>query len=318
MSTAEANKYNIQLASRISGVGVHTIRAWEKRYQAVVPARNPSGRREYSDKDVERLSLLSELCTLGHTIGKIANTPTEELKKLIKQLGGHKNQGQGSNEQLPFGRGLVDIPSSLKSLIMALKMYKLDIISHELNKLKLLLDSRQLALEIVSPLLREVGFSVDRGELSISQEHALSAILKFHIGHILFRGNMNKSTKPYRFIISTIEGDYHEFGILQAALLCNHYQLDYVFLGPNLPIDSLVDSFHSLEGSHVLLGSTVVPDGKDEKFVSRYINSAVRRIEHGKVLIGGGPHVEAEKYQNKQKTDFFSTMGEFDAYLKSL
>ena len=54
-------KYNIQIASKLSGVGTHTLRAWEKRYGAVIPMRNESGRRLYSDDDVEKLRLLSEL-----------------------------------------------------------------------------------------------------------------------------------------------------------------------------------------------------------------------------------------------------------------
>ena len=85
-SSAPKGHYSIQLASKISGVGVHTIRAWEKRYQAVVPQRNTSGRREYNDKDIERLSLLSELCTLGHSIGKIANLSTEDLKVQLQKF----------------------------------------------------------------------------------------------------------------------------------------------------------------------------------------------------------------------------------------
>ena len=48
-------KYNIQIASKLSGVGTHTLRAWEKRYGAVVPTRNDSGRRLYSDEDIEKL-----------------------------------------------------------------------------------------------------------------------------------------------------------------------------------------------------------------------------------------------------------------------
>ena len=56
------------MASKISGVGVHTIRAWEKRYKALVPVRDAAGHRSYSKVDVEKLMLLSELCLLGYTI----------------------------------------------------------------------------------------------------------------------------------------------------------------------------------------------------------------------------------------------------------
>ena len=316
----DANKgqYSIQLASKISGVGVHTIRAWEKRYQAVTPDRNSSGRREYSDKDIERLSLLSELCTLGHSIGKIAGLPTPELKVLLEKLGKQAENVEARQNDMSQALTPVNIKESLNSLLLALKGYKLDIISHEINKLKLTLNPRQLALEIISPLLQEVGGSVLKGDFSISQEHALSAILKFHIGHTLFRGNPNKSTKPYRALICTPEGDYHEFGILQAALLCSHYNIPYFYLGPNLPVDSLLDAYASLDGNLVIVGSTVIPENKSSDFIHSFFDTVCKAIDPGTLICGGGSHINSEKLARHKNANFVSSMKGLDNYLKSL
>lgn len=311
-------QYSIQLASKISGVGVHTIRAWEKRYQAVTPERNSSGRREYSDIDIERLSLLSQLCTLGHTIGKIAGLPTPELKVLLEKLGKQAEMVEVREADLDLSKSPVDTKESLKSLLLALNSYKLDIISHEFNKLKLVLNPRQLSLEIITPLLKEVGESVVEGSFSISQEHALSSILKFHMGHMLFRGANMKSTKPYRILITTPEGDYHEFGILQAALLCNYYNLPYFYLGPNLPVDSLMDAYQSLEANMILIGSTVIPENKGIEFIHGYFDTVSKNIGKGKLVVGGGPHVDPQKLEKNKQTKFLGSMGSLDEFLKSL
>lgn len=311
-------QYSIQLASKISGVGVHTIRAWEKRYQAVTPERNASGRREYSDKDIERLSLLSELCTLGHSIGKIAGLPTPELKVLLEKLDKQAENVEARQSDFEAAKTPVNIQDSLNSLLLALNGYKLDIISHEINKLKLALNPRQLALDIISPLLNKVGDSVLKGDFSISQEHALSAILKFHIGHTLFRGSAIKSTKPYRALICTPEGDYHEFGILQAALLCSHYNIPFFYLGPNLPVDSLLDAYASLEGSLAIVGSTVIPENKSSDFVHNYFDSVCRSIDRGELLCGGGSHIDGERISRHKNARFVSSMKGLDNYLKSL
>ena len=82
-------KYNIQIASKLSGVGTHTLRAWEKRYGAVVATRNDSGRRLYSDEDIEKLRLLSELCSLCSSIGTIAKNSVEDLKGFLKKMGNY-------------------------------------------------------------------------------------------------------------------------------------------------------------------------------------------------------------------------------------
>ena len=316
----DANKgqYSIQLASKISGVGVHTIRAWEKRYQAVTPERNSSGRREYSDKDIERLSLLSELCTLGHSIGKIAGLPTPELKVLLDKLGKQAENVEARQNDLAQAKTPVNVKESLNSLLMALQGYKLDIISHEINKLKLTLNPRQLALDIISPLLQEVGNSVMKGDFSISQEHALSAILKFHIGHTLFRTTAIKSTKPYRALICTPEGDYHEFGILHAALLCTHYNIPYFYLGPNLPVDSLLDAYVSLEANLVIVGSTVIPENKSSDFVHGFFDSVSKSIGEGRLICGGGSHIDGERIGRIKNADFVSNMKGLDNYFKSL
>lgn len=320
METNDFSKgqYSIQLASKISGVGVHTIRAWEKRYQAVTPERNHSGRREYSDKDIERLSLLSELCTLGHSIGKIAGLPTPELKVLLEKLGKQADNVETRQQELQMARTPVNAKESLRSLMLALENYKLDIISHEVNKLKLTLNPRQLALEIISPLLRNVGESVSKGDFSISQEHALSAILKFHMGHMLFRGNSHKTTKPHRILICTPEGDYHEFGILQAAMLCNHYNLPYFYLGPNLPVESLMDAYKSLEGNMVMVGSTVPPENKPSDFLNQYFDTIVKGLgPDGQLMVGGNSHIDRERLQKSKKATFLTSMHELDEFLKS-
>jgi DNA-binding transcriptional MerR regulator len=310
--------YSIQLASKISGVGIHTIRAWEKRYQAVSPTRSDNGRREYSDADIERLSLLLELCTVGHSIGKIAGSSTEDLKKLLKKLG--KRSALNNAFSLKKNEGtLLNVSQSLATLLLALSAYKLDVISHEITKISLLLSPRQLALEIISPLLREVGLRVERRELTISQEHALSAILKFHVGHLLFKNVQSKSSKPYKILIGTVEGDFHEFGILQAALLCNHYGLNYYYLGPNLPAEALIDTCKSLEADIVIVGATVHPEGKESGFIEKYIERTSKVIhQKGHLIFGGAVKINRDRIKKLKRVVIFDQMTELDYFLKNL
>ena len=168
-------KYNIQIASKLSGVGTHTLRAWEKRYGAVIPMRNESGRRLYSDDDVEKLRLLSELCSLGSSIGTIAKKSADDLKGFLKKLGKEEDLG---TPKLSLDREDHSKQSreSLESLIFAIKQYKLDVISHEIEKLKITHSPRDLAIDIIAPLLHEVGLRLYSGYLTVSQEQALLSL----------------------------------------------------------------------------------------------------------------------------------------------
>ena len=127
------NHYTIQMASKISGVGVHTIRAWEKRYKAIVPIRDEAGHRVYSKEDVEKLKLLSELCVLGYTISKIARLSSEELREQLSDLGKNSAITSANNLKLIDENQDVNIEEMLIILRLALKSYKLDVISQDHN-----------------------------------------------------------------------------------------------------------------------------------------------------------------------------------------
>jgi DNA-binding transcriptional MerR regulator len=312
------NIYSIQLASRISGVGIHTIRAWEKRYGAVVPQRNPSGRREYSDIDIERLVLLSELCVLGHSIGQIARYPTPDLKELLKKLG-KMNPNLKSSEVTQLERSPVDIENSLQGLLLALRSYKLDIISHEIQKLKILLGPRELALDILAPLLREVGRCVAEKSLNISQEHALGSLLKFHIGHALFKVQDSKVKKADTIILTTPEGENHEFGIFNAGLLCGHYGFKFYYLGASLPVSSMLDAYQSVEASKIILG--VSPDyvGPSENALDLIIEKILNGLDpKGELIVYGHGPYDKKRHEASKQFRSFEQLKDVDVYLKQL
>ena len=65
-----------ELASR-TGVGVSTLRAWERRFHFLEPKRSPAGHRLYCEEDVERVEavvrLVSEGLTLPTAVARVSN-----------------------------------------------------------------------------------------------------------------------------------------------------------------------------------------------------------------------------------------------------
>ena len=74
------DEYKIGAVSKITGIGTETLRAWERRYEAVVPKRSDSGDRVYTSDDLSKLFLLKNLVDAGNSIGTIARLNTAELK----------------------------------------------------------------------------------------------------------------------------------------------------------------------------------------------------------------------------------------------
>ena len=67
-----------------TGLSVHVLRAWERRYRAVTPARSASGRRLYSQADIHRFQLLKTVIRMGHSISRIAGLDTAALARLAQ------------------------------------------------------------------------------------------------------------------------------------------------------------------------------------------------------------------------------------------
>src|SRR5919112_1464562 len=81
-------KYPVRLVALRTGLTPHVLRAWERRYGVVSPARTMGGQRLYSDFDIERLRLLRRLTHRGHAIRWIASLPVAELAKLDEEISG--------------------------------------------------------------------------------------------------------------------------------------------------------------------------------------------------------------------------------------
>jgi DNA-binding transcriptional MerR regulator len=78
--------YGIGAVSRLTGLTDHTIRVWERRYSAVVTARAPNGRRQYTEADVQKLGLLKLLTDRGISISRIAGDSIDELSERVESL----------------------------------------------------------------------------------------------------------------------------------------------------------------------------------------------------------------------------------------
>lgn len=78
--------YGIGAVSRLTGLTDHTIRVWERRYSAVVTARAPNGRRQYTEDDVQKLGLLKLLTDRGIAISRIAGDSIDELREQAESL----------------------------------------------------------------------------------------------------------------------------------------------------------------------------------------------------------------------------------------
>ena len=92
-------KYPIKIVANKTGLSMHVIRVWEKRYNAVTPERTETNRRLYSTEDILKLQLLSKSIESGHTIGSIAQLNLSELRGLVEEDEGMEQNINGEKRQ---------------------------------------------------------------------------------------------------------------------------------------------------------------------------------------------------------------------------
>lgn len=300
-------KYSIQLVSKLSGVGVHTIRAWEKRYQAVVPSRSDSGRREYNDTDLEKLVLLNQLCTLGHSIGKIANNEIPVLKEMLEKLGKVEDKTEKTETvELDY-----NLENSLSNMILGISAYKLDIVDHELNKIKLLTNTREIVVKILVPLLQKVGSLIQRRELTLSQEIAFHSLLKFHLGEIIFKSR-KKNQSLEKIIIATPEGCFEEIPLLLSTLLMISKNFEIIYLGTNVQAGALLEATKATDASAVLLYLGPHSELDSASYYKKFIQFLDKKLEGDTRLYALKSHKIDQIESSFSKTHLVDNLRELD------
>lgn len=234
-------RYPIRAVSKLTGISVDTLRAWERRYRVVEPARDERGRM-YSEEDLERLRLLRQAVGLGHAIGRVAPLTTEELRVLL---------ARGAGQVPEIGP---TVPADLGALEAAVERFDVQGLRRELSRLAALLPPRALAREVALPLLQRVGEAWHEGKIGAAQEHVVTAEIRSLVG-ALARLTQVPEGAP-RILFGTPRGEVHEMGALVAALLAAGSGFAAYYLGPNLPAHDLSGAARRTAARAVVLGVT--------------------------------------------------------------
>lgn len=79
--------YGIGTVARLTGLKPDTLRVWERRYGLGASYKSPSGRRQYTQSDLEHLQIIATLVNEGARIGEIASSERKTLEMLVRNRG---------------------------------------------------------------------------------------------------------------------------------------------------------------------------------------------------------------------------------------
>lgn len=250
----QSDLYPIKAVARRTGLTQDVLRAWERRYEAIVPARSQGDRRMYSPADIERLTLLRRLTELGRAIGQIARCPIEELRRMLQEDEANPPPprssrsgasitapGNGARASLPTGRSVnctghaaqLHIDACLEA-VLALDSVQLFAC---LDRAYLSMGRIAVLDQILLPLLRDIGERWHEGSMRVMHEHFASSVIRtlmesFSIGSDAVEG------APL-LLATTPAGQIHEMGALFTVASAAADGWRTLYLGPSMAAEEI-------------------------------------------------------------------------------
>lgn len=260
----------IRAVARMTGLSIDTLRAWERRYQAVVPTRGARGR-VYSALQVERLQHLAALVGEGHAIGAIAALPDAALRGLRR----------AATPRPPTAEPAID----LESLLAAVKGFDLAAVDALLNRYVLVLPPATVIFHVILPLLRTLGERWERGVVRPAHEHLASGVIRGVLSTLLRA--LARPAADSRIVFATPPGERHELGLLCGAVLAASAGHAVIFLGPDLPCSDIVHGVRTSRAAMLVLAATTA----DAAAVRQM--RPLARLPARVAIVAGGPRAEA-------------------------
>lgn len=231
---------SIAEVERDTGVGKDTLRVWERRYGFPTPERDARGQRVYTQPQVDRLREIAALMRAGHRPGRVVGLDEPARRALLVPAPAAGRPSDSTDEVAqPAARVAVEAVSAALDELMrrdglGLRRY----LQQALGRMGL----EAFVLDLMAPLTTAVGLAWMRGDLRVADEHLFT-----EVAHGVLRQGLLGLPEPAldsapRVLLTTLPGEPHGLGLLMAEAMCALAGAWCVNLGPQTPIDEIVDA----------------------------------------------------------------------------
>ena len=249
-------KYNIKSVSQRTGVAPVTLRAWERRYQILVPKRAENGYRLYSERDLALLTWLKHQVDSGISISSAVTDFRSNLSRGI-----WPEAILETAAPVPSKHSMLPPDEFVKKLYAALVAHNEPLASDIFEEMLACFHLITIFESIISPVMVEIGEAWYNGKIMIATEHFASGFIRAKLMAI-FQSLPLHGSQPY-IMIGSAPGELHEIGILMIAILMREAGYHVEYLGPDLPLDDLAFYAAEEKPNMVILSATLkdsIPD----------------------------------------------------------
>jgi MerR family transcriptional regulator, light-induced transcriptional regulator len=246
--------YNLGVVTRLTGIPIATLHAWERRYGFPDAARTAGNHRLYSDIDIARLRWVKSQVEAGMAVSQavIAIRSLEADGRFFLPLESVKGSNSISDWQ--------DREQGLdKGTATPLRELLLDtLIHHDLSRADQLMGEmlaftspEKLTLDVIGPTLKAVGDAWEHGHITVATEHLATNYLRHRLLMWMVTGPSLKPGSP--IVLACAPGEWHEGSLLMAGVLLRRKGWPVAYLGQNVPLHDLANYVNEIDPRAVVL-----------------------------------------------------------------
>ena len=249
-----------------TGIRPVTLRAWERRYAILNPHRADNRYRLYSARDVEILRWIKDRVDQGISISSAANEFHTMVRNgiwpdALPTAPGIVNEKQSINPPQEFVSRLYD----------ALLRHDEDLASQQFRRAQSLFNLETVLTYLITPCLVQIGEDWYYGKITVTTEHFASAFFRGKLFSMLHAYPL-RNRAPY-ILIGCAPNESHEIGSLMMAVLLRSEGYRVEYLGPDIPVEDLVEYASGEKPDMIILSATSKETALELKNVEELLQS---------------------------------------------
>jgi len=270
--------YTIKEAAARSGLTVPVLRAWERRYGVVAPARTPGGYRVYDEAALGRLRTMRRLVEDGWTPSAAAAAIVDGSAPADAPAGPTSGFSTGAEAAASEAGAPAALIGRFTDAAAVLDSREIEAVLDEMFASG---TYERVMTAHVTPALRALGRAWEAGTLSVASEHLASHAVQRRLA-AAFQAAATPGTEP-PVLIGMPAGSRHEFGVLIFATAARRSGLAVAYLGADLPQEDWIAALERTGARAVVIGAVMNADGAAARSVA-----AGLRMARPKLLIAFG------------------------------
>lgn len=256
--------YTIKHAAEMTGVPQATLRAWERRYGLVSPARTDGGYRVYSEED---LRLIREMVALMET----GYTPSLAARQVnaVRRRAPRDDTGAPITATARLVAAAWDIDPVRVGVVLD-EQFATSAFEHVVD-------------QWLMPALIEVGDAWASGRMSIAGEHLVAHAVHRRIAAAFDAARIGGGAGT--IVVGLPAGVHHELGLFASSVALRRAGLDVIHLGPDVPIDAWRAAL-DVHGARAAV--TAAPMAEDVPAARSIVRGLTRSHPDITLVVGGG------------------------------